>query len=412
MPLESSAETPLPLRTVAQAIASWVGRLGRVWVEGQVTEVSRRPGMATVFVTLRDPVADVSVPMRCSRGMCDALVPPLATGARIAAWVKPEFFLGRGTLSLTAYDIRPLGLGELLARIERLRAVLAAEGLFAAARKRALPFLPRTVGLVTGRASAAERDVLENARRRWPAVRFRVESVAVQGPTAVTAVLGALRLLDDDPEVDVVVLARGGGAVEDLLPFSDEALCRAVARCRTPVVSAIGHESDVPLVDLVADRRASTPTDAAKLVVPDVGEELALVAGLRDRGRRRLAALLDREQDRLAALRRAPVMADPGRALDRRAADVGELRNRARRCMDARLHRAADDLTATRARVAALSPAATLQRGYAVVQRPDGGVVRRPADVRAGTALRLRLAEGTLAATVTDPAGPVPAAAG
>ena len=245
MAAPSTAEQPLPVRTVARHISEWVSRLGKVWVEGQVTEVSKRPG--TVFLTLRDPVADVSLRLTCSRGVCDAVVPPLADGARVVVHAKPDFYLSRGTLSLVAYEIRPVGVGELLARLERLKGVLAQEGLFAASRKKPLPFLPGVVGLVTGRASAAERDVLENARRRWPAVRFDVREVAVQGHLAVEQVVGALRSLDAAPEVDVIVLARGGGSVEDLLPFSDEALCRAVAACRTPVVSAIGHEPDSPL---------------------------------------------------------------------------------------------------------------------------------------------------------------------
>jgi exodeoxyribonuclease VII large subunit len=400
MALTSTAESPLPVRTVAKAIGDWIGRLGRVWVEGQVTEVTRRPGVGSVFFTLRDPVADVSVQVRCAREVYEAIAPPLARGARVVVSASPEFFLTRGTLSLTAYEIRPVGLGALLARLEALRVVLAAEGLFAPERKRPLPFLPNVVGLVTGRASAAERDVLENARRRWPAVRFRVEAVAVQGPQAVASVIAALKTLDADPTVEVIVLARGGGSVEDLLPFSDEALCRTVARCRTPVVSAVGHESDVPLLDLVADRRASTPTDAAKLVVPDVAEESARVLALQDRARRSLRLALDREQAGLAALRARPVLADPAARLDQYAADAAALRERGRRAVTGRLAAAGAELASSRAHLTALSPAATLARGYAVVQRSDGSVVRDPAQVSTGEALRLRLAAGELRAKV------------
>ncbi|MGZ6826484.1 MAG: exodeoxyribonuclease VII large subunit, partial [Mycobacteriales bacterium] len=264
----SSAEHPLPVRTVARLIGEWVNRLGRVWVEGQITQIGRSPG--TVFLTLRDPVADVSLSVTCPRALAESLT--LTEGSRVVVDAKPGFYLSRGTLSLVAHDIRPVGVGELLARIERLKALLAQEGLFAAERKRPLPFLPDVVGLVTGRASAAERDVLENARRRWPAVRFEIRNVAVQGHLAVEQCIGAVR--DLDGKVGVIVIARGGGSVEDLLPFSDEALLRAVAQCRTPVVSAIGHEPDTPLLDLVADVRCSTPTDAGKRVVPDVREEL------------------------------------------------------------------------------------------------------------------------------------------
>ena len=402
MALTSSAEQPLPVRTVARAIGDWVGRLGRVWIEGQVTQISRRPGATTVFLTLRDPVAEVSLQLTCRRDVIDACVPPLEDGARVVVWAKPTFYLGRGTLSLEAYDIRPVGLGELLARIERLKGVLSAEGLFDPERKRRLPFLPRVVGLVCGRASAAERDVCENARRRWPAVEFRIETVAVQGPAAVTEVVAAVRRLDLDQATDVIVLARGGGSVEDLLPFSDEALCRAVAACRTPVVSAIGHEQDTPLVDLVADIRASTPTDAGKLVVPDVAEQRGVITDLRDRARRVLLGRIDNEAHGLDAMLARPVLADPVREINRWADDVAALAARARRCANAAVDGALADLAHTAARVRALSPAATLDRGYAVVQRTDGAVVRDPIAVDDGESLGVRLAAGRLSVTVSE----------
>ncbi len=395
--LETSAESPVPVRTVARLIGQWVSRLGKVWVEGQVTEVSRRPGAGTVFLTLRDPVADVSLRLTCARGVCDAVAPPLADGARVVVHARPEFYLARGTLTLAASEIRPLGVGALLARLEQLKSVLRAEGVFDPARKRPLPFLPRVVGLVCGRASAAERDVLEVARARWPAVRFDVRPVAVQGPLAVEQVGAALRALDREPEVDVVVIARGGGSVEDLLPFSDEALVRVVAALRTPVVSAIGHEPDVPLLDLVADVRASTPTDAARRVVPDVTEELTRVAGLRDRLRRALRSRLDGEQRQLDGLRARPALADPLREVDRRGEEVRQLRERTRRCTSAALDRADADLASSRARVRALSPQATLERGYAVVQRADGAVVRDPAHVSGDALLQVRVAGGRFA---------------
>jgi exodeoxyribonuclease VII large subunit len=397
MGLANSAEQPLPVRTVARSIADWVSRLGRVWVEGQVTQLSRRPG--TVFLTLRDPVADVSLSVTAARAVFESVSPPLSEGDRIVVWGKPDFYLGRGTLSLQALDIRPVGVGELLARLERLKAVLQAEGLFAAERKRPLPFLPRTVGLITGRASAAERDVLENARRRWPAVQFAVREVAVQGHLAVEQVSTALRELDRDTEVDVIVIARGGGSVEDLLPFSDEGLCRAVVACLTPVVSAIGHEPDSPLLDFVADVRCSTPTDAGKRVVPDVHEERTRVGHLRDRARRVAVGTVERERALLHALRSRPVVADPGSIVATRADEVGALRDRARRCTAARLDAADRDLEHTRARVVALSPQATLDRGYAVVQDEDGTVVRDAEAVPPGADLQVRLASGTLLVT-------------
>lgn len=400
--LQTSAESPAPVRVVSKAIGDWIGRLGAVWVEGQVAQLTRRPGAGTAFLTLRDPAAEVSLQVTCSRMVLDQVDPPLAEGARVVVHAKPHWYHTRGTLSMAADEIRQVGLGQLLARIERLRGVLAAEGLFAADRKRPPPFLPRVVGLISGRGSAAERDVLENARRRWPAVRFRVSEVAVQGPSAVSQVMEALRALDRDPEVDVVVIARGGGSVEDLLPFSDEALVRAVAAATTPVVTAIGHEGDTPLVDLVADVRASTPTDAAKRIIPDVSEEHERVARARSRIAAAVRHRLDREQAGLAALRSRPVLADPARTLRARADEIVGLRDRARRHLRHALDRAAVEVEHTRARVRALSPAATLERGYAVVQRSDGAVVRRPDDVAPGDRVRLRLAEGEVTATI-DP---------
>ncbi|MFK3982925.1 exodeoxyribonuclease VII large subunit [Micromonospora sp. NPDC050397] len=396
----STPDEPWPVRVVSQKVSAWIAKLGWVWVDGQVAQINRRPGAATVFLTLRDPSADLSLTVTTSRDVLDAGAPELAEGARVVLHAKPEFYAGRGTLSLRADEIRQVGLGELLARLEKLRKLLAAEGLFDRSRKRRLPFLPNRVGLITGRASAAERDVLLNTQRRWPAVDFRTVNVAVQGPTAVPQIIDALRVLDADESVDVIVLARGGGGVEDLLPFSDEALCRAVFGCRTPVVSAIGHESDAPLVDYVADLRASTPTDAAKRIVPDLAEEQRLIGQARHRLDRAVRNLLDRETHRLDGLRSRPVLARPQVMLDQRAADTGALRDRAGRCLDSRLTAATGELRQTVARLRALSPAATLERGYAIVQRADEQVVRAADEVAGGDQLRIRLADGELTATV------------
>ncbi|PZM96453.1 MAG: exodeoxyribonuclease VII large subunit [Actinobacteria bacterium] len=396
----STPEEPWPVRVVSQKLSAWIGRLGWVWVDGQVAQINRRPGTATVFLTLRDPSADLSLTVTTHRDVLDSGAPGLAEGARVVVHAKPEFYPVRGTLSLRADEIRQVGIGELLARLEKLKKLLAAEGLFDPARKRRLPFLPNRVGLITGRASAAERDVLTNARRRWPAVEFRVLNVAVQGPSAVPQIIDALKVLDEDPSVDVIIIARGGGSVEDLLPFSDEALCRAVFACRTPVVSAIGHETDTPLLDFVADVRASTPTDAAKRVVPDLAEELRLIRLARHRLDRAIVGLLDRESHRLEALRSRPVLARPHLLIEQRAADVAALRDRADRCLAHRIAAATDDLRHTLARLRALSPAATLRRGYAIVQRADGHVLRAPDEVSPGDPLRVRLAEGELIARV------------
>jgi exodeoxyribonuclease VII large subunit len=412
MALDTSAQSPAPVRQIANAIAGWVDRLGPVWVEGQIAQVSRRPGMNTVFMTLRDAVADISVPVTCSRTLFDGLNPPLVEGASVVVHAKPSYYANRGTLSLYAREIRMVGLGELLARLERRRQLLAAEGLFAAELKRSLPFLPGRVGLVTAPNSAAERDVLENARRRWPAVAFEVAYAAMQGQRAATEVMEALDRLDRNRDVDVIVIARGGGSVEDLLPFSDEALIRAVHRARTPVVSAIGHEPDTPLLDLVADVRASTPTDAAKLVVPDVADELHRVRVARDRIRSTVVGWLAREQAGLDALRSRPALADPRTLLDARSDEVDQLRDRARRTLGHALDRAADDIGHQRARARALSPLATLQRGYAVLQDEAGHVVTSVADVTSGAPVSVRVADGRLHATITgadrDPVSPNP----
>jgi exodeoxyribonuclease VII large subunit len=399
----SSAEQPWPVRVVSQKIGAWVAKLGWVWIDGQVAQISRRPGNTTVFLTLRDPSADLSLTVTTNRDVLDLGAPNLVDGARVVVHAKPEFYAARGTLSLRADEIRQVGLGELLARLAQLKTLLAAEGLFDRARKRRLPFLPGKIGLITGRASAAERDVLMNARRRWPSIEFRVINVAVQGAVAVPQIIDALSVLDRDETVDVILLARGGGSTEDLLPFSDEALCRAVFACRTPVVSAVGHETDVPLVDYVADVRASTPTDAAKRVVPDLAEEIRLIGQARSRLDRALRGLVDREQHRLDAIRSRPSLARPHTMVDSREAEVVALRDRATRTLTHRLDRATAELAHTLARLRTLSPAATLERGYAIVQRADdGAVVRAPDDVAAKDPLRIRLADGELAATVDD----------
>ncbi|MFD5428773.1 exodeoxyribonuclease VII large subunit [Streptomyces sp. NPDC127084] len=400
MGLTTSAEAPVPVGEVSRLIGGWIDRLGAVWVEGQITQLSRRPGAGVVFMTLRDPSYDISVSVTCYRQVFDAVADVVSEGARVVLLAKPEWYAPRGQLSLRAAEIRPVGMGELLVRLERLKRALGAEGLFDRDRKKPLPFLPQLVGLVCGRASAAERDVLENARRRWPAVRFEVRNVAVQGVRAVSQVVQAVRELDSLPDVDVIIVARGGGSVEDLLPFSDEQLIRTVADCRTPLVSAIGHEPDSPLLDLVADLRASTPTDAAKKVVPDVGEELERVQVLRDRALRMVQGQIEREERGLAHALARRSMEHPHRIVEEREHETEALAARSHRVLGHLLDRAESELRHTRARVLALSPAATLERGYAVLQRRDGAVVRAAGEVSADEELRARVAEGEFPVTV------------
>jgi exodeoxyribonuclease VII large subunit len=384
---------------VAQAVAGWIDRLGAIWVEGQVAQLSRRPGAGMIFLTLRDTAADLSVTVTCSRRVLDAAEPVIAEGDRVVIFAKPSFYAARGTFSLSAREIRHVGLGELLARLERLKSALAAEGLFAPERKRPIPFLPRGVGLICGRASAAERDVVENARRRWPAVTFHTREVAVQGATAAAQVTDALRELDADSGVDVIVITRGGGSVEDLLPFSEETLIRAVANAATPVVSAIGHEQDAPLLDLVADVRASTPTDAARRIVPDVAAELKAVAAARTRITEAVLHRLQAEQSGLDQLRSRPALARPVTLVDAHEQMVAELLGRSRRAVSSHLDHAHTELSHTRARVRALSPQATLDRGYALVQTEDGAVVRTPP--KPPSKLTIRVASGTFIATTS-----------
>ena len=398
----NSAENPFPVRAVAVRVAGWIDKLGTVWVEGQLTQINIRPDSKTVFMVLRDPAADMSLSVTCPRDLVLGAPVKLAEGTQVVMCGKPTFYTGRGSFSLRISEIRAVGVGELLARIERLRRLLDAEGLFDVRLKRPIPFLPATVGLITGRASAAERDVTTVAAARWSAVRFAVRNTAVQGPNAVTQIVAALRELDQDPAVDVIVIARGGGSVEDLLPFSDETLCRAIAACTTPVVSAVGHEPDNPLCDLVADLRAATPTDAAKKVVPDTAAEHALVNDLRRRGAQALRNWVFREQRTLAQLRSRPVLADPLRALTARTEELHRARSAVRRDITRLIAAETDRVGHLAARLATLGPAATLVRGYAVVQAfPDSGpptVLRSVADAPAGTRLRVRVSDGAVTA--------------
>jgi exodeoxyribonuclease VII large subunit len=393
--LETSAESPVPVRVVAIRVGEWINRLGEIWVDGQIAQLTRRPGVPTQFLTLRDPDANISMLVTCAR---DVLPDSVVEGSRVVLRARPDFYLERGTLSLRATEVREVGLGELLARLEALRKLLAAEGIFAAELKQPLPFLPRTIGLITGRASAAERDVVENARRRLPGARFRLENVAMQGANAVTEVVEALQRLDRDPEVDIVVIARGGGSVEDLLAFSNETLVRAVAAARTPVVSAIGHETDRPLLDLVADVAASTPTDAGRRIVPDLAEEVRRVAELRNRARATIRTRLEREAELMAGLPER-LRGTVRLRLTREADETAAWRARSRQRIAGLLESARTDLGHVRARVRALSPQATLERGYAVVRRSDGSIVREPAE--AVGPLRVRVAGGEFGATAT-----------
>jgi exodeoxyribonuclease VII large subunit len=394
---ETSSEAPATVRVVSEAIKEYVERLGPIWIEGEISELNERSGMMA-FMRLRDPSVDMSISVMCHKSVI-AAVKPLPDNARIVMYAKPSWYTKNGSLSFSAREIRQVGVGELLARLEALKNQLAGEGLFNSDRKVALPLLPKVIGLICGRNTDAEKDVVENAKRRWPSVQFEIREVTVQGAAAVTEVSAALRELEADKNVEVIIITRGGGSFEDLLPFSDEGLVRLAASCETPIVSAIGHEKDSPLLDLVADYRASTPTDAAKRVVPDIAEEIQMISALRDRARRTLLNRLDLESTRITNFKNRPVMKDPHVLITTRAEVIAGLRDRSNRSFGASLKLAKEELKQIKARVRALSPQSTLDRGYSVVQLADGQIVTDPKKLKAGDELRLRLAKGETKAT-------------
>ncbi|MFW6597244.1 exodeoxyribonuclease VII large subunit [Propionibacteriaceae bacterium Y2011] len=399
MPLESSPESPQPLRRVAQGVERWVDRLGRIWVEAQLIQVNRRSGSNTIFLTLRDKLGEVSVSVICTPQTLDAAGPP-PEGATVVANLKPHYYMRSGRLSFHCDELRTAGEGMLLARLEQTKRLLQAEGLFDPRRKQRLPFLPEVIGLATAAGSAAERDVVHNVTRRWPGATIRTEHALVQGPQSVEQLISAVGRLDGDPQVQVIIIARGGGSLEDLLPFSDEALVRAVFACRTPVVSAIGHEVDSPILDLVADVRASTPTDAAKHVVPEAGQELRVIGEARERLRRAIRSGLRREADALAGLRSRPVLAAPTTTVAIHADQVDQLRERARRTVRRVVSNDETALTHLLARVRAVSPQATLERGYALVLGADGHAVSSVDQVSPGDDLLIHVADGQVTAGV------------
>jgi exodeoxyribonuclease VII large subunit len=398
--LETSSDSPAPVRAVTEAIKEYLDRLGSIWIEGEIAELNERSG-GMAFLRLRDSSVDMSLSVMCHKSVL-ASVAPLPANARVVLYAKGSWYTKNGSYTLSAREIRQVGVGELLARLEALKTMLAAEGLFDSENKVALPLLPRKIGLICGRNTDAERDVVENAKRRWPAVQFEIREVTVQGAAAVSEVSAALAELEALADVDVIIITRGGGSFEDLLPFSDEGLVRLAAQCSTPIVSAIGHEKDSPLLDLVADFRASTPTDAAKRVVPDINEEIDLIEKLRDRASRFMRNMIELESSKIANLAARPVLRDPAVMISSRLEIITGLRDRSIRSFQGRLAIAQEELQQVTARVRALSPQATLDRGYAVVQLPDGSIARDSAALKDGEKLRIRLAQGETSAMVTS----------
>lgn len=393
---ETTREWPWPVRHLSPKIGDYVSKMAPVWVEGQLLNVRRWKHL--VFVTLRDTDQNMSLRATVPAVQFDALGPDVTDGSRVVLHARPTWYQRDGSLTLDTKEIATVGVGDLLARIEALKEALAAEGLFSPSRKAPLPFVPRLVGLICANQGDAEHDVVTNAQRRWPAVRFEIRRVTVQGARCVPETTAAIRELDANPDVDVIVVARGGGSFEDLLPFSDETLVRVAAACATPLVSAIGHEKDSPLLDLVADYRASTPTDAGKRIVPDAAQELAGVEWARDTMARAVLGLVERGSKDLASLTSRPVLARPSALLGPFADAALALSERAGRALVEVLRAADAQVRETIATLRALSPQATLERGFAVVQDASGAVVRDAAGVADGEPLRLRLARGELAA--------------
>lgn len=401
----ATREAPWPVGIMSRKIAEWIERLGTVWIEGEITQWQQRGGH--VYGKLKDLTQDATVSFTIWQSVARTLREDFAQGDRVVALVKPNFWVKGGSLTVQVFEVSHVGLGELLQRFEQLRRQLAHEGLFDADRKRPLPFLPQRIGLVTGRDSDAEKDVVRNATLRWPEVRFTIRYAAVQGDRAAAEVAAGIEALDADPEVDVIIVARGGGDFQHLLPFSDERVVRAAAAATTPIVSAIGHEADRPLLDEVADLRASTPTDAAKRVVPDVGEQLAIIDQARSRMSARLGQILAFETDRISQLRERPSLAQPGRIIDERAEELVRWIARGTELAERGIHDREAELAHATARLIALSPRATLERGYAIAQLLDEAgaprlVLRDPAEAPPGSSLSLALAQGVLRATASD----------
>ncbi|WP_091231500.1 exodeoxyribonuclease VII large subunit [Microbacterium sp. 3J1] len=395
-PRDSSADAPTSVARLNATIRDFVARWNTVWVEGEITSWNVRAG--NIFARLKDTRSDAQISIRIWSSVRPRIPDDLGVGDHVVAAVKADYFVKAGDFSFAVSAMKHVGLGDQLEKLEKLRIRLRQEGLFESSRKKRLPFLPHVIGLITGERSDAEKDVHRNAELRWPQVRFRTEYAAVQGDRCVPETLAALARLDADPEVDVIVIARGGGDPQTLLGFSDERLVRAVAAATTPVVSAIGHENDHPLLDDVADLRASTPTDAAKRVVPDVSEQRAVIAQLRSRMTTRLTQRLSHDIAQLEQLRSRPALRSPDPIIETRAQELWLLQARGRDTVTRRLDSAGRATSELRASLRALSPAATLARGYAIAHLDGGVILRDAADAPAGSGLTITVDRGSIAA--------------
>ena len=391
----SSAEDPWPIARLSQNLKDYIARLGNLWVEGEIAQYNSKG--SSVFLDLKD----VAQEARISAHSWNPSVFPadLKVGDRVLALVKTEFWPKSGKLSMQVLQIRKVGLGDLLERLERLRAALIAEGITSSERKQKLPFLPNRIGLITGEKSDAEKDVLQNVARRWPEAQFRVINTKVQGDSAAPEIIAAIKALDADPEVDVIIIARGGGAAMELLVFSDEALVRAAAAAITPIISAIGHENDSPLLDLVADVRASTPTDAAKLVVPDVAEERRRITDATTRILARVSHYIQTQIDLITQMRLRPMLANPFGFIDEAGNELSRDTATLRSFILLSLERATSDIQAKAQVLRSLSPQSTLDRGYSVVRTDAGAIITDASKVKVGQKLKIRVAKGEISAT-------------
>lgn len=397
--LGQEPESALAVHAVSTMIGEYIGRLGTIWIEGQLAEINPRRGLT--YLSLRDTDRDVSLSLYMASGVIDALTSTIEQGTRVLVQVKADWWAKRGSLQFKVLQIRAVGIGELMARLEALRNLLAAEGLFNEERKKPLPFLPRRVGLICGQGSDAMHDVIENSRRRWPDVQFEVREVAVQGVNCVRQVSAALTELDAIADIDVIVIARGGGSFEDLLPFSDESLIRVVASVSTPVVAAIGHEEDRPLIDYVADYRASTPTDAARRIVPDVLQELADLRNVRSKLQTLIVGNLARLEQQLALTKNRPALASPATLIDQRLKDNSGIRNAIFMQIANRLKLEGAQLTGVATTLRALSPQGTLERGFSIVRNAAGEILRSTISVSKDDEINIRFADGDRGAKIT-----------
>ena len=397
--LGQEPESALAVHAVSTMIGEYIGRLGTIWIEGQLAEINPRRGLT--YLSLRDTDRDVSLSLYMASGVMDALTSTIEQGTRVLVQVKADWWAKRGSLQFKVLQIRAVGIGELMARLEALRNLLAAEGLFNEERKKPLPFLPRRVGLICGQGSDAMHDVIENSRRRWPDVQFEVREVAVQGVNCVRQVSAALTELDAIADIDVIVIARGGGSFEDLLPFSDESLIRVVASVSTPVVAAIGHEEDRPLIDYVADYRASTPTDAARRIVPDVLQELADLRNARSKLQTLIVGNLARLEQQLALTKNRPALASPATLIDQRLKDNSGIRNAIFMQIANRLKLESAQLTGVSTTLRALSPQGTLERGFSIVRNAAGEILRSTISVSKDDEINIRFADGDRGAKIT-----------